>query len=118
MLIPYLHLNGCCRDALTFYEKVFYTKTDSIQYVSDTESEKGIIYAEIHIHGQRVTLNDRGGNALLLFGNKWIFLPQVNVIILNNHQNIINEYWGALGTFFCSSENNIINLQWQKNRKL
>lgn len=62
MLIPHLHLNGRCREALTLYEKAFLTKTDSIQYISDTEPEKGIVHAEIHIHGQRVMLNDRGGN--------------------------------------------------------
>jgi PhnB protein len=62
LLIPHLHLNGSCREALAFYEKTFSTKTDSIQYVSDTEPEKGVVHAEIHIHGQRVMLNDRGGN--------------------------------------------------------
>ncbi len=62
MLIPHLHLNGRCREALTLYEKAFKTKTDLIHYVSETEPEKGIVHAEIHIHGQRVMLNDRGGN--------------------------------------------------------
>ncbi len=62
MLIPHLHLNGRCREALAFYEKAFFTKTDLIQYISDTQPEKGVVHAEIHIHGQRVMLNDRGGN--------------------------------------------------------
>lgn len=62
MLIPHLHLYGRCREALAFYEKAFFTKTDSIQYISDSEPEKGVVHAEIHIHGQRVMLNDRGGN--------------------------------------------------------
>ncbi|WP_055668578.1 VOC family protein [Desnuesiella massiliensis] len=62
MLIPHLHLNGHCREALSFYEKAFSTKIDLIQYISDTEPEKGVTHAEIHIHGQRVMLNDRGGN--------------------------------------------------------
>lgn len=62
MLIPHLHFNGRCREALVFYEKAFSVKTDSIQYISDAEPEKGVIHAEIHIHGQRVMLNDRGGN--------------------------------------------------------
>lgn len=62
MLIPHMHLNGRCREALTLYEKAFLAKTDLIQYISETEPEKGVVHAEIHIHGQRVMLNDRGGN--------------------------------------------------------
>lgn len=62
MLIPHLHFNGRCREALAFYENAFCTKPDLIQYICDTEPEKGVLHAEIHIHGQRVMLNDRGGN--------------------------------------------------------
>ncbi len=62
MVIPHLHLNGRCREALGFYEKAFSTKIDSINYISETEPEKGIMHSEMHIRGQRFMFNDRGGN--------------------------------------------------------
>lgn len=62
MLVPHLYLNGECEEALKFYEKVFNTKTDRILYnseVSGEKNDKGVCHAEMHIHGQRIMLNDR-----------------------------------------------------------
>lgn len=43
----------------------FSTKCDSVEYMCEAEPEKGILHAEMHIHGQRVMLNDHGGSEAL-----------------------------------------------------
>ena len=42
MLVPHLHLNGHCIEALTLYEKAFATKVDHIQLISEEEPEIGV----------------------------------------------------------------------------
>lgn len=58
MLIPHLHF--CCdySEAIGLYEKAFGTKADTILHNDDGS----ILHAEMHIHGQRVMLNNRFGN--------------------------------------------------------
>ena len=59
MLVAHLHFGGCCEEAIWFYQKVFGTKADFI----DRDDAGGIAHAEMHIHGQRVMMNDNyGGN--------------------------------------------------------
>lgn len=53
MLIPHLHFNGCCAEALALYENVFETKASNFDY-----TDGKIAHAEINIHGQTVWLND------------------------------------------------------------
>jgi PhnB protein len=60
MLVPHLYLDGRCSDAIAFYEKAFNTKAYFVQYNSDGEPESGVLHSEMHIHGQRVMMNDRG----------------------------------------------------------
>ncbi|HBL84661.1 MAG: hypothetical protein A2Y17_11035 [Clostridiales bacterium GWF2_38_85] len=57
MLIPHLHFNGNCMEAIDLYEKSFNTKVDaeSIDYMSDG---KKIAHAVMNIHGTEVYLND------------------------------------------------------------
>ncbi|WFR57257.1 VOC family protein [Anaerocolumna sp. AGMB13025] len=57
MLIPHLHFDGNCLEAIDVYEKAFNTKvdTESIDYMSDG---KKIAHAIIKIHGTEVFLND------------------------------------------------------------
>jgi len=58
MLIPILHFNGNCADAIALYENAFNTKAYNIEYRDDNK----IRHAEMDIHGQMVFLNDRFGN--------------------------------------------------------
>lgn len=62
MLIPHLHFSGRCSEALEFYKRVFSTEIDVIHY--DSEDNKIVIHAEMHIHGQRVMFNDRESNSV------------------------------------------------------
>lgn len=62
MLVPHLHLNGRCGEALTFYAKAFDTQADCMYLVSENDPTQGVEHSEMHIHGQRVMLNDNGGN--------------------------------------------------------
>lgn len=57
MLIPHLHFDGNCIEAIDLYEKAFNTKVDikSIDYMSDG---KKIAHATMKIHGIEVFLND------------------------------------------------------------
>jgi len=66
MLIPHLHFNGDCKEAISLYEKAFNVKADRIILNSDYAPEEckddsRIAHAEMHLHGQRVFLNDRFG---------------------------------------------------------
>lgn len=63
MLLPHLHLNGRCDEAITFYEQAFQTKVDVIYYESEQETKKIVAHAEMHIRGQRVMLNDRSSKS-------------------------------------------------------
>lgn len=64
MLIPHLHFNGNCRDAIPFYERAFGTKAEQIVYDRETSPEcphDKIAHAVMYIHGHKVFLNDRFG---------------------------------------------------------
>ena len=54
MIIPHLHFNGNCNQAITFYEKAFNTKAE----IGDRNGEF-ISHAIMDIRGTRVFLNDR-----------------------------------------------------------
>ena len=53
MLIPHLHFNGDCADAIALYEKAFSTKARDYDYIDNK-----IAHAGMNIHGQPVWLND------------------------------------------------------------
>ena len=57
MLIPHLHFNGNCAEAIKLYEQAFNTKadTESIDYTPDGMR---IAHAVINIHGGELFLND------------------------------------------------------------
>ena len=66
MLIPHLHFRGNCKEALSFYENAFNVKADTVIFRKDYDSmdrpnENEIAHAVMHIHYQRVYLNDRFG---------------------------------------------------------
>lgn len=62
MLVPHLHLGGRCEEAIELYIKAFDATVDTVLYSRDMGGGEGIGHAEMHIHGQRVMLNDRFGN--------------------------------------------------------
>lgn len=62
MLLSHLHLNGYCLEAIELYRQAFNAELAYIEYNSEDDPESGIRHAEIIIHGQKVMLNDRGGN--------------------------------------------------------
>ncbi len=66
MLIPHLHFNGSCLEAISLYERAFGTKADIIVHNSDYAPDESrgdgrVAHAEMRIHGQKVYLNDRFG---------------------------------------------------------
>ena len=77
MLIPHLHFCGDCEEAIAIYEKAFHTKAENIVYshdyariVDNHDDESNecpdnhrIAHAAMNIHGQKVFLKDRFGNA-------------------------------------------------------
>jgi PhnB protein len=63
MLVPHLYLNGRCEEAISLYTKAFGAGEGVLIRHSEKEPEKGIMHAEIYIHGQRVMMNDVDGNA-------------------------------------------------------
>ena len=54
MLIPIIHFDGDCANAIALYEKAFNTKVGDYDYNDDNK----IRHAEMLIHGQKVFLND------------------------------------------------------------
>lgn len=67
MLIPHLHFCEDCEEAIALYEKAFDIKAETIvrncDYAPDEcKDDNKIAHAVIHIHGQKVFLNDRFGN--------------------------------------------------------
>lgn len=87
MLVPHLHLNGRCQEAISVYENAFSTKCDSVEYMCEAEPERGILHAEMHIHGQRVMLNDNGGSEALTV-NSTVHL----VVVFANEADLKHTY--------------------------
>jgi len=92
MIIPHLHYNGCCKEAISFYEKAFDTKAYSVIYdSSDTpegsQGDNRIAHAVMHIHGQMIFLNDR-------FGKKDTStdIAVHLVVIFNNKDDLLSCY--------------------------
>lgn len=54
MLIPILHFEGTCADAIALYEKAFNTKASGYDYGDDGST----CHCEIIIHGHKLFLND------------------------------------------------------------
>ena len=79
MLIPHLHFDGDCMEAIDLYEKAFNTKVDpeSIDYMLDG---KKIAHAIMKIHGREVFLND----ALKLLNDKYDIKCGAHLIITFN----------------------------------
>ncbi len=51
-----MHFDGCCQEAIGLYERVFEIEADAVYLSAD---KKLVEHSEMHIHGQRVMLNDQ-----------------------------------------------------------
>ena len=58
MLVPHLYLNGKCEEAITLYVKALGAEVRLLLYNDENNPEKGVMHAEIYMHGQRVMCND------------------------------------------------------------
>ncbi|KAJ49221.1 PhnB protein [Clostridium tetanomorphum] len=58
MIIPHLHFSGECYQAMEMYIKAFDATIKEIIFIDKEKPEKGVLHAEMLIHGQRVMLND------------------------------------------------------------
>jgi PhnB protein len=63
MLVPHLYLSGRCEEAISQYVKAFGAEVKVLIRHSENEPQKGVVHAEIYIHGQRVMLNDVQGKS-------------------------------------------------------
>lgn len=95
MIIPHLHFDGNCKEAISLYEKAFNVKADRIiaNRSYDPQEYKGddrIAHAVMHIHGQKIFLNDRFGkkdtstdiavNLIVMFNSKKDFLTCYDIM--------------------------------------
>lgn len=87
MLVPHLHLGGRCEEAIESYKKAFDATVDTVLYSRDMGRGDGIGHAEMHIHRQRVMLNDRFGNT-----KKSIDFAIQLVMIFNNIDELKKSY--------------------------
>ena len=72
MLIPHLYLNGKCEEAISQHVKAFGAEEKVLIRHSEDEPQKGILHAEIDIHGQKIMLNDddKPPGLLVIYDNK------------------------------------------------
>jgi len=87
MLVPHLYLNGKCEEAISQYVKAFGAEVKVLIRHSEDEPQKGILHAEIYIHGQRVMLNDIGGN-----NDYTQRAPTELVVIYDSVEDLKNSY--------------------------
>lgn len=94
MIIPHLHFDGDCKQAIALYETAFSIKTESVvyshQYDPSQPISDRIAHAVMKIHGQTVFLNDRFGNKdrttdcavhlIVVFNNKTALLSCYEVL--------------------------------------
>jgi len=87
MLVPHLYLNGKCEEAISQYVKAFGAEVKVLIRHSEDEPQKGILHAEIYIHGQRVMLNDIGRN-----NDYTQRAPTELVVIYDSVEDLRNSY--------------------------
>jgi len=87
MLVPHLYLNGKCEEAIAQYVKAFGAEVKVLIRHDENEPEKGIMHAELYIHGQRVMLNDIGANS-----NDTGRSPVELIVIYDTVEDLKNAY--------------------------
>jgi len=80
MLVPHLYLNGRSEEAIEQYVKAFGAEVETVIPYPGDEPQKGILHAEIFIHGQRIMLNDNDLG------------PPGLVVIYDNEEDLMQSY--------------------------
>lgn len=92
MLITHLHFCGECYQAIKSYERAFGAIINKIIFIDKEKPEKGVLHAEILIHGQRVMLNDnRSGNCSAEYPFVQLVMTFKNEVELINAFNILKD---------------------------
>jgi len=91
MILPILHFCGDCKEAIALYEKAFSTQATMVvtnsQFSPGEHDDDGIAHAEMHIHGQRIMLNDRFGNK-----DKLPDVPVRLIVTFNTAEELLASY--------------------------
>lgn len=80
MLVPHLYFNGKSEEAIDQYVKAFGAEVKLLLHNSEGEPQKGVMHAEIIIHGQRIMLNDNDLG------------PPALVVIYDNKEELMHSY--------------------------
>jgi PhnB protein len=86
MLVPHLYLNGRCEEAISIYVKAFGAEVKVLIPQPENSPQKGVMHAEIYIHGQRVMLNDVQGKIDYTRGTQEL------VVIFNSTEDLKKSY--------------------------
>jgi len=87
MLVPHLYFNGKSEEAIDQYVRAFGAEVKLLLHNSGGEPEKGVMHAEISIHGQRIMLNDVGTG-----GGYTRRVPVELVVIYDNAADLEKSY--------------------------
>jgi PhnB protein len=60
MIVPHLYLNGRCEEAIAQYVEALGAEVKVLLHHPEDGPQKGVMHAEIYIHGQKIMLNDVG----------------------------------------------------------
>ncbi|MDR2687533.1 MAG: VOC family protein [Oscillospiraceae bacterium] len=85
MLIPHLHFNGDCEEAIALYEVAFHTKVREIDRAGDGQ----INHASMKIHRQTVFLND---NDMLLHKDRPFHFPVHLIVQFRTEKDLLACY--------------------------
>ncbi len=80
MLVPHLYFDGRSKEAIEQYSKAFGAEVETVIPYPENEDKKGIMHAEIFIHGQRIMLNDENPR------------PPCLVVVYDNKEDLMQSY--------------------------
>lgn len=91
MLIPHLHFDGECHQAMELYVKAFGATINNI-IVDKEKPEEGVCHAEMLIHGQLFMLNDnRSGNCSMEYPFVQLVMTFHNELELKNAYELLKD---------------------------
>jgi PhnB protein len=62
MLVPTFFFDGKCQEAIELYKKAFCAEVTRLEPYPEEQHKKGLVDAEIIIHGQKLWLTDEKGS--------------------------------------------------------
>jgi len=112
MLIPTIHFNGNCDEAIAFYKDVFGAELEVINYAKDAPPDSGmdelppnfVMYSEVMICGVKMSLTD-GAETPLPFGHFSYMLnydTEDEVVAIFNKLSVGGKVEEPLSTTFWS----------------